>query len=141
MNYEVTVRRTIKSPVNEAYKAFTDGDTWSKWFSDKTSVDLRRGGRFSNSDGDTGEYLDIVPNRLLTFTWDGSFAGSRIEIQFKPIEKGTTEVSLRQYLLSAQADAEKMKTCWSWTLASLASFLETGKPVTMDEWTQATEAE
>lgn len=140
MSFEITVKRTIHTSPDVAFNAFTDGPTWSKWFSDYTTVDFRIGGRFSNDDGDSGEYLAIEKNQLLRFTWEGSFKGSQIELLFKPIGSAISEVTLRHYQLAAQADADKMKTCWSWTLANLASFLEVGKPLPMSEW-KAMEAE
>jgi len=140
MSFEVIVKKSINVPIHAAYQAFTDAEIWSKWFSQNTSVDLKKGGRFRNSDGDTGEYLDIVPNQLLIFTWEGHNSNSRVEVQFKQLETGSTEVSLRQYLLPRPEDADKMKTCWGWTLACLASFLETGRPVSMDEWKKTASA-
>ncbi len=134
MTFEVQVTKKIKADASNAFQAFADGPTWSKWFSDDTKVDLRQGGRFSNADGDAGEYLEIVPDQLLRFTWEGSFAGSQIEIQIEPPVDGETAVSLRHYKLGAQSDADKMKSCWTWTLDNLAQFLETGKPLSMAEW-------
>lgn len=136
MSYELRVKKIIQVPVAETYAAFTDKDKLS-WFSEGSEINLQKGGRFSNADGDSGEYLDIVPHRLLTFTWETSQEVSRVEVQFKVLSEVSTEVSLRQYLLNQEADAEKMKTCWSWALASLASFLETGRPLTMSEWKKA----
>jgi hypothetical protein len=36
--------------------------------------------------------------------------------------------------LASQDDREEMREGWSWALDSLKSFLETGKPVTFEEW-------
>ena len=134
MNCEITTRRTINASPETAFNAFADGAIWSRWFSAKSEVDLRVGGRFSNEDGDTGKYIEIVPERLLRFSWDGSFQGSCIELQFSPRAADACEVSLRHYQLATQADADKMRSCWRWTLDNLASFLETGKPMSMSEW-------
>lgn len=140
MSFELTTAKTIRVAPTKAFSAFTDGPTWSSWFSDNTSVDLRVGGRFKNDDGDTGEYLEIQKDRLLRFTWEGSFAGSEIELRFDDRGADGTDVSLRHYKLATQADADKMKTCWRWTLDNLASFLEDGRPIGMSEW-KATQPE
>jgi len=134
MNHEIIVKKVIQSNVRDTYQAFADGKIWSQWFSDDTKVDLKPGGRFTNADGDTGVFLNIIPNQLLHFTWEGSFAGSQIELKFSTQLSGGTEVSLRHFKLATLADAQKMTTCWSWTLDNLCNFLETGKPLTMSEW-------
>jgi uncharacterized protein YndB with AHSA1/START domain len=124
MSHSVTVSKTIQVPPAVAFHAWTDAPTWSRWFSPNTRVDLRVGGSFANDDGDRGVYLEIEPERRLRFSWDGSFAGSRVELGFVPHEASACEVTLRHEGLAAAADAEKMQKCWTWTLATLATFLE-----------------
>jgi uncharacterized protein YndB with AHSA1/START domain len=125
LQHEVTVRRLVRRPAATVFRAFADGPTWSEWFSGNTEVDLRVGGRFRNDDGDCGEYLAIERDRLLRFTWEGSFHGSRVELRFAPQGDEACEVSLRHEHLAAAADAERLTRCWTASLDNLASFLET----------------
>ncbi len=64
----------IDAPPERVYRAFTDKKDMEEWMSDHFEIDARKGGKFQmgkESDGfvTTGEFLEVVPNQLLTYTW------------------------------------------------------------------------
>ncbi len=64
----------VNSPPERAYKAFTNGEDVQQWMADQFEVDPRKGGKFKmgrESDGHAtiGEFLEVVPNQLLVYTW------------------------------------------------------------------------
>lgn len=95
------------------FEAWTDPDIVVKWFGQRpnslhsASIDLRRGGvwRFLKSKdedksvGFEGQYLDILPDEKLVFSWAHVIAHangereatpySRVEVNFTPKGKGT----------------------------------------------------
>ena len=105
------------------------------WFTSKARLNLREGGRYSNADGDHGEFRVILPEKRLTFTWENAkhCPGSTVELRLyrKP---GKTQVVVEHAKLPDRKGAEEMKEGWSWALDSLRSYLETGVPVKWEEW-------
>lgn len=134
MKFELIVKKTIPLKPNIVYNAFTEADIWSQWFSANTHVDLRQGGRFSNADGDTGEYLEIIPNKLLRFTWECVATNTEVKLSFLPVGNDSTELTLQQTKLCSQEDVDKMTQCWTWTLDNLSSFLTTGRVIPLSVW-------
>jgi uncharacterized protein YndB with AHSA1/START domain len=64
----------IDAPPERVYKAFTDKKDILQWMSDHFEIDPRKGGKFKmgqEADGyaTTGEFLEVVPNQLLVYTW------------------------------------------------------------------------
>ena len=133
--HEVIVERSISVPLERAYGAWEDAAQIGTWFSPETEQDVRVGGRYRNSDGDTGEYLEVVPGRLLRFSWEQPKAspGSTVLVEFEPEGDDVTTVRLTHTELSDDAVME-MQMGWEWALDSLKSYLETGQPVSHEDW-------
>jgi uncharacterized protein YndB with AHSA1/START domain len=135
-SYEVSVQRTIATTPEQAFNACTDAKLLSKWFTTKATVDLREGGRYSNADGDTGEFRRIDPPRRVRFTWGNPkhCPGTTVEISFTRRGLDKTAIRIQHMKLASEKDREAMREGWSWALDSLKSFLETGRPVTFETW-------
>jgi len=68
----ITKDYIIAAPVNEVYKALTDGPTAELWGAAPAKVEAREGGEFSYWDGDIhGVFTKLVPNRLIEQDWYG----------------------------------------------------------------------
>ena len=82
-NNTVKLHRVFTAPVERVFKAFTDADAMASWippygFVCKVhSMDLKIGGKykmtftnFTTGNGHSfgGEYLEIIPNKLLKYT-------------------------------------------------------------------------
>ncbi len=72
----VTLNRNIKAPVSEVYDAWTDAKLLQGWLAAKAHADARVGGRVRLEVPDpqgthvvTGEYRQLVPDRLIIMTW------------------------------------------------------------------------
>ena len=62
----------IEAPVQEVYRALTDGPTAEQWGAAPASVDAREGGEFSYWDGDIhGSYTKLVPQKQIEQDWYG----------------------------------------------------------------------
>ena len=53
--------------------------------------------------------------------------------------KEVLDLSARLQAYSPHAVAETMKEAWAWALDSLRSYLETGKPISVEAWEEARE--
>lgn len=132
----VRIQTTIGVPIERGFAAWTEAEHLSRWFTERTEIDLRIGGHYSNSDGDRGTFLLIRPNSRLQFTWENPdhAPGTMVEIEFSRLDDLRHTVSLVHSGLRSEAEAGDMETGWSWGLASLRSYLESGRPIPYDEW-------
>lgn len=59
------LQRTVKSTAEQAYAAFVKPTQLSRWFTTAARADVRVGGRYSNADGDEGEFTLLDARRLV----------------------------------------------------------------------------
>ena len=98
-------------------------------------IDPRVGGRYriavTGPDGDvhvtTGEYLELVPGKRLVKTWvyEGPHPvadrhATVVTVDFREIEGGLTELTLRHDRLATDAGCELTRSGWAACLEALA---------------------
>lgn len=134
--YTLRLIKTVRAKAGTSFDAFTDPTQLSRWFTEEATADLRIGGRYSNSDGDKGKFLEIDPPRWVKFTWENEkhCPNTIVEVEFVDSSPGRTEIHLTHSSLASKENVEEMKEGWGWALVSLASYLETGKPVSFKDW-------
>lgn len=128
----------ISASPRQIFDAFTKPEILDQWFSSRSQVNLRVGGQYNNSDGDCGEFKSIVRNKEIVFTWDNPehSPGTIVSISIDEHEN-------RSYLrichseLTSKVQADDMNRGWSWAIACLTMFLETGRIVTFGEWAES----
>lgn len=132
---ELIIKKKIHTSPEKIFDAFTNADILNKWFTSNAKVDLRVNGDYSNADGDTGKYIEIVPNSKLVFSWENKnhCPGSLITVDIKQ-ESENCYVKLTHSELKSVEDIEHMKSGWNWAMSNVKSFLEEGKVVTYEEW-------
>jgi len=130
---------TLEVPVARAWEAWTQAAEWDKWFTSKTKLDLSIGGRYSNADKDCGEFLEIVPHKLLRFSWDNPEhgPGSVVTLRFKSLGRKRCHLELTHSRLEHEKDVVGFRTGWNWAFASLRNYLATGRGIKYDEWEAA----
>ena len=130
----VTSEKLINAPAAQIYQAFTNATLLKEWLCDVATVTLKAGGRmYLWWNGDfysSGEYVDLQPNRSVTFQWFGR--GETIPTQVKVAltkKKDGTLVKMT-HTLPAGEDwlkiAQGFQHEWTVSLDNLASVLETG---------------
>lgn len=127
---------TLDVPVAKAWDAWTTAAGWNGWFTSGAQIDLRVGGRYSNADQDSGEYLEIVKHKLLRFTWNNPHhqPGSIVTLRFTALGRNQCRLVLTHSRLALESESVDLKAGWSWALASLKSYLATGKGITEAQW-------
>lgn len=138
--------RTFNAPCNKVYGAWTNAGILSQWFAPsdqmKTEVlelDVRVGGRYrirmEEGENDCefhivgGEYLSIVPNKKLIFTWQWEDDDSNTEmlLTLKFIDKGdTTDFLLTHERILDQETRDSHNEGWTSCLARLGTLLSHG---------------
>ena len=127
--FEVQVQRTLPAGIESVWEAFAETRHLNKWFTTKAKQQFREGGAYANADGGRGKFVTILPHRKLTFTWENPehSPGSMVTLDFLPKGAEKTVVHITQYKLASKAQVAEQKEGWTWALASLRHYLETGK--------------
>ncbi|MFQ5907243.1 MAG: SRPBCC domain-containing protein [Thermoplasmata archaeon] len=136
--FVVTVQRTIRTSPEVAYKALTEPSLLSRWFTQDAQAELRVGGRYENKDGDNGEFLRLEPPERLKYTWENPkhAPGTVVEIWISPKGEEKSLIRLEHSRLKNLQEFEDLRKGWRWALDSLRSYLETGRPIPLEEWVQ-----
>ena len=135
----LAIRKSYRARPKAVFDAFTQAEALSSWFNPaggacETEIDLRVGGRYSIKmglpDGEiahvSGEYLEIVPGKLLAFTW--AWAGtpdrvSKVKIDFA--EHGEeTQITLTHTQFFDEAARDRHNQGWEACLGNLPAYLE-----------------
>jgi uncharacterized protein YndB with AHSA1/START domain len=135
------VKRIIKADRSELFDAWTKPELMQKWYAPgpmtvtTASSDLRVGGsyRVEMQEGletvyiATGVYKRIIPNELVSFTWNPRTTGPGYEtlvtVEFKDADGGTELVLTHEGFTDAEAVA-KHNEGWNGCLANLAKATE-----------------
>lgn len=127
---------TLEAPVAKVWEAWTTAEGWDRWFTSGAQIDLRVGGSYTNADQDSGEYLEIVKHKLLRFTWNNPHhqPGSVVTLRFSALGKNKCRLVLTHSRLALESESIDLKAGWSWALASLRSYLATGRGIKEAEW-------
>lgn len=133
--HEIALQRTIHVSLEQLWNTWADANQLSNWFADKAEQDFRVGGRYKNSDGDEGEFLEILHHEKILFTWEQPdyTAGSIVAVHFRSLSDEASELLL-QHTRVACDDEVDLQIAWSWTLDSLVSWLERGEQLDYEVW-------
>lgn len=145
-SFTINVSRTVAASPERAFQAWASAEGWNGWFTQEAALDFQVGGAYSNADRDAGMFTRIIepggPPRSMgevariEFTWENAkhCPGSKVTVQFLDKGEGKTSVAIEHRNLPDAKGCEDMKTGWTWALASLKSWLETGKPLPYADW-------
>ena len=133
---ELIVEKEIKSTPANIYNSLTDPLILSKWFTTNAKGDLSIGGRYSNDNGDEGEYLELKPFEKIRFTWENPdySPGTEVNIEIISLTYDISKIRITHSKLESEEAIDNMKDGWKWTLDNLKQFLETGVPIPFDKW-------
>lgn len=133
----VVIRRIAASPAT-VFSFFTNIQRWTAWQGVDGEIDPRPGGvfrvRMPGAQVATGQFLEVVPDRKLVFTWGWEGEGSplppgtsRVEIELAPHEGGTLLRLTHTGLATAEL-AEHHREGWERYLQRLTVRAEGGDP-------------
>lgn len=133
----LTLKRRINAPPAKVYAAWTDPAKIAQWWgpgaSDvlEASLDVRVGGRFfirfrfeNEEHGVGGEYVDVVPDEKLAFTWAWRSTPERqsvVTISLKPEGDGTILTLFHEQFADAES-ALNHRRGWNGSLDKLEKF-------------------
>ena len=135
----VTIVRRIRATPAKVWAAITEPELMMQWWGPDAGptlnvvADVRPGGRFSvvfrflNGDehNPTGIYQDIIPEKLLAFTWDlpgTSNPKSLVTFRLEPFDAGTVLTLTHEHLPDEEARTSH-EDGWNGLLDKLPVFL------------------
>ena len=135
---EVTITRRIAAAPATVFSFFTDAQRWISWQGVDGVVDAQPGGvlriRMPGGQVASGEFVEVVPNRRLVFTWgwEGDAppvppGSSTVVIELEPYEAGTLLRLTHSELVSPEV-AEHHRQGWERYLERLAARAAGGDP-------------
>jgi len=143
---EIVSEIHIAAQPDRVFQALVDPEQVVKWWGQggvyrctQFDADLRTGGKWHcaglGPEGGrfdvTGEYLEVDPPRLLSYTWIASWTGdvkTTVRWELAPTKQGTL-VRIRHSGLAAHPDVAQSYRGWPRMLGWLQAFLETGETV------------
>lgn len=135
---DVVVTRRIAAAPATVFSFFTDVERWTSWQGVDGEIDASPGGvlriRMPGAQVASGEFVELVPDRRIVFTWgwegDGSPvapASTTVVIELEPDEDGTL-VRLTHSGLAPPPVAEHHRDGWELYLDRLRIRAEGGDP-------------
>lgn len=141
----ILMKRTLKAPVERVYRAWTDPAEVAKWLSPnerwtqpKLVSDLAPGGvrnlTMVHSDSEqfviSGNYVDVQPNKLISFTWKFHHMpedepASLVTVTFDPVPEGT-ELTLKHERIVNDEEKQNTEEGWTGCLDMLVKHIHEG---------------
>lgn len=133
MTSELRLSRTLSSPAERVWQAFTDPAALASWlwperFATTAELDLRVGGRYRIEGPGAGmavagEYVAVEAPRRLVFTWrwDGEPDETLVTVELTPTGAGT-ELVLVHERFTDDAQRDEHAKGWSDCLDRLPAF-------------------
>ncbi len=144
----LVLRRVIHAKRDRVFAAWSDPEKMSQWFiggpgTPVVTNDFRVGGKFENrmniipvgehkgcqtttgpaTHVHTGEYLEIIPEEKLVFTWNSpSVTNTRVTIELRDLGD-STELTLTHELIETESLREGHTEGWNVCLTNLSSYL------------------
>ena len=141
---------TIKSPINVVFKALTEAEELMKWFPTRVESDPRSGGKFkfeweftdaSQNGTQEGEYVDVIPNEKLTYTWTAKSIPTLVTFVLTESEE-EKKVALDHSTAQNGADEKMLRDehadQWGFFLMNLKGYLEAGMDMRNEKLNQIT---
>jgi uncharacterized protein YndB with AHSA1/START domain len=147
-NLRLEVRRVIRASRERIFEAWTRPEQIQKWFGPPNVImvaaqaDVVEGGHYNiqttvgpsgpgeseeiRRAGVTGEYLNVIPNLLLRFTWRADWspgAETIVTVQLQDVEGGT-EVIVKQERFTDDVWRSRHEQGWTGALDKMAAYLE-----------------
>ena len=126
----------VKASPDLVYEAFTNATSLQEWMCDFATVNPKPGGRFYVSWNSGfyafGEYIDVAPNKSISFTWLGRNQPSFTTVDIKLEEQQDGTLLQLEHLQIGKGPEWKdtqnaIQFGWESGLENLASVLETGE--------------
>jgi uncharacterized protein YndB with AHSA1/START domain len=140
-NLTVSVRKTVKAPVEKAFKAWTEANQMVKWFgcgrvaNVQVSQDFRVGGDYRITGDEKsggafaiyGTYEEIVQNKKVVYTWNNEsveFPARDTVVSVEFIARGdSTEILVEHTKFASENAKQGHNAGWTQSLEIFANYV------------------
>lgn len=142
MGQKIELTKEIAAPRETVFRALTDPDELSRWWTSSADSDPRPGGAFDyrfefeeqteqrRDHSYSGAYRDIVENERVVYPWQARLGDTTVEVTLRPSAEGTTLLLVHSGWGEGgewPAAVEMHEQGWSFFLDNLKSYLERGE--------------
>lgn len=131
----------IAAPPEAVFRALTDADELSRWWTTTAESDPRPGGAFDyrfefeeqagrENHRYTGTYDDVVQNERVAYPWQAGVGDTKVDVKLRPSGEGTTLRLVHTGWGEDDAAREAVQMHeegWGFFLGNLKSYLERGE--------------
>ncbi len=123
--YSICATKTINAPVEEVYKAWTDGKKFGEVFGDDPKQDVKEGGALTCKARTKATFTRVRPNKDLRFTWEhkGITAPITVDVMFQD-NKGKTLMNVMPSRVQTRDEADGLRAAWGEALTKLKAICE-----------------
>jgi uncharacterized protein YndB with AHSA1/START domain len=136
----IEITTTLDASPERVFRALTDADELSRWWTTRADSDPRTGGSFSYTwefEQDTdrnhtrdGTYLDVTPNEHVSYDWSMPLANTVVDFRLEP-SGNATRLRLVHSGWGSGGDwdpsYEMHESGWRFFLENLKSYVERGE--------------
>jgi uncharacterized protein YndB with AHSA1/START domain len=140
MGKEIELKQEIAADPETVFRALTDADELSRWWTTSADSDARTGGAFEyrfefpeepeRDHNYSGKYDAVVPNERVAYPWQGRLGDTSVDVSLRP-SGGGTELRLVHSGWGEGGEwpaAVKMhEEGWGFFLGNLKGYLERGE--------------
>ncbi len=123
--FGLSVQRTINTPVERCWAAFSTKDGLESWLASGVQISFEVGGVYTSKEGDQCQFKKIEHHALIRMTWEHPkhTAGSEVEVEFD--DKGDrTTVRLSHTKIANKSECDDLKAAWGSVMNDLKKTLE-----------------
>lgn len=123
--YTICVTKSIKAPVDQVYRAYTEPKNFAEFFGDGGTQDVKEGGSLQCGAGCKGTFVRVRPDKDLRFMWEhpGITMPVQIDVMFQD-NKGKTLMNVMPSRLQTRGEADGLRTAWADALGRLKEICE-----------------
>jgi uncharacterized protein YndB with AHSA1/START domain len=140
MGKQIELKQEVAAPPETVFRALTDADELSRWWTTSADSDARTGGAFEyrfefpeepeRNHVYSGEYDAVVPNERVAYPWRGRLGDTSVDVTIRPSGDGS-ELRLVHSGWGEGGEwpaAVKMhEEGWTFFLGNLKRYLEGGE--------------
>jgi uncharacterized protein YndB with AHSA1/START domain len=142
MGQTIEITKEIAAPPETVFRALTDPNELSRWWTSSADSDPRRGGAFDyrfefeeqteqrRDHSYSGTYRDVVENERVVYPWGSRLGETEVEVTLQPSGDGTKlRLVHRGWGDGGEwpAAVKMHEEGWAFFLGNLASYLERGE--------------
>jgi uncharacterized protein YndB with AHSA1/START domain len=136
---DIEITKEIAAPPETVFRALTDADELSRWWTTSAESDARTGGAFAyrfefenepeRNHTYTGDYDAVVDNERVAFPWEGRLGLTNVDVTLRPSGDGTSLKLVHSGWGEGgewPAAIEMHEQGWGFFLENLKNYLERG---------------